>query len=118
KQHLSLPESQERDLTMIRPLNLQLSEVGYSPAGITYLAFSHYHWDHTANANEFAGSTWLVRQEERDAMFSSRPPGLVQPSNYAAIRNSKTVILKSDEFDVFGDGAVVIKSAPGHTPGH
>src|SRR5262249_35624184 len=23
-----------------------------------------------------------------------------------------------DEYDVFGDGKVVIKSAPGHTPGH
>src|SRR6185436_6128081 len=90
KQHLSLPESQERDLTMIRPLNTQLSEVGYSPAGITYLAFSHYHWDHTANANEFAGATWLVRQEERDAMFSSRPPGLTQPSSYATLRKNKT----------------------------
>jgi N-acyl homoserine lactone hydrolase len=28
------------------------------------------------------------------------------------------VILKGDEYDVFGDGTVVIKSAPGHTPGH
>jgi N-acyl homoserine lactone hydrolase len=28
------------------------------------------------------------------------------------------VILKRDEYDVFGDGSVIIKSAPGHTPGH
>jgi glyoxylase-like metal-dependent hydrolase (beta-lactamase superfamily II) len=27
-------------------------------------------------------------------------------------------MLKEDEHDVFGDGTVVIKSAPGHTPGH
>ena len=47
-----------------------------------------------------------------------KPPGTTQPSTYSALRDSKTLILKSDEHDVFGDGTVVIKSAPGHTPGH
>ena len=51
-------------------------------------------------------------------MFASPPPALTQPASYTALRNSKTVILQSDEHDLFGDGAVVIKSAPGHTPGH
>src|SRR5882762_1025888 len=79
---------------------------------------SHYHYDHTANSNEFAGATWLVRQIERDAMFAEKPPGTTQPSTYSALRNSKPLILKSDEYDVFADGTAVIKSAPGHTPGH
>src|SRR3989441_775234 len=117
-QHVVLPDSQERDVTMIRPLMVQLAEVGYAPSDITYLALSHYHYDHTANANEFAGATWLVRQAERDAMFASRPPGVTQPSTYAALRNSKTLILKNDEHDVFDDGRVIIKAALGHTPGH
>ena len=63
-------------------------------------------------------ATWLVRQVERDAMFAEKPPGTTQPSTYSALRDSKTLILKTDEHDVFGDGTVVIKSAPGHTPGH
>jgi len=116
--HLVLSESQQRDVTMTKPLNEQLAEAGYPPAGITYLALSHYHYDHTANANEFARATWLVPQTERDAMFSQKPPDLTQPSAYAALRNSKTLVIKSDEHDVFGDGTVVIKKAPGHTPGH
>ena len=95
----------------------QLSEVGYGPGDITYLAFSHYHYDHTANANAFAAATWLVRQVERDAMFAEKPPGVTQPSSYAALRNSETVIIQSDEHDVFGDGAVIMKLASGHTPG-
>ncbi len=103
---------------MIKPLKMQLAELGYAPADIKYLALSHYHYDHTANANAFAGATWLVREDEREAMFAERPPGVTQPSTYAALRNSKTVILRNDEHDVFGDGTVVIKSAPGHTPGH
>jgi len=28
------------------------------------------------------------------------------------------VIIDKDEYDVFGDGKVIIKSTPGHTPGH
>ena len=45
-----------------RSLNAQLTASGYSPAQVTHLALSHYHWDHTANANAFARATWLVRQ--------------------------------------------------------
>ena len=118
RQHVLLPDSQQRDVTMVKPLKAQLVELGYAPTGLTHFALSHYHYDHTANANEFAGATWLVRQDERDAMFAERPPGVTQPSTYAALRNSKTLILKDDEHDVFGDGTVVVKAAPGHTPGH
>ena len=116
--HLKLPDGSERDLTLRRTLASQLAEVGYAPRDIEYIAFSHYHYDHTANANAFAGSTWLVRQVERDAMFADKPPGVLQPSYYAALKTSRTVIIKDDEYDVFGDGSVVMKLAPGHTPGH
>jgi N-acyl homoserine lactone hydrolase len=116
--HLVLPDGGERDLMLRKPLTTQLVDIGYSPADITYLAFSHYHYDHTANANAFAGATWLVRQVERDAMFAEKPPPVTQPSSYAALKTSETVIIESDEYDVFGDGTVIIKLAAGHTPGH
>lgn len=116
--HLVLPDAQQRDLTLRRALGAQLAEIGYKPANVTYLALSHYHYDHTANANMFAGATWLVRQAEREAMFAEKSPGTTMPSSYSALRNSTTVLIKSDDYDVFGDGTVVIKSAPGHTPGH
>ncbi len=82
------------------------------------LAMSHYHGDHVANANAFAGSIWLVRKVERDRMFSDTPIPRSDPANYALLKNSKTVIIDKDEYDVFGDGKVIIKSTPGHTPGH
>jgi N-acyl homoserine lactone hydrolase len=104
--------------TATRTLRSQLAETGYTPADITYLALSHYHGDHVANANEFAGSTWLVRQVERDAMFAAKPPAIATPKTYNELENSKTILITTDEYDVFGDGKVIIKSAPGHTPGH
>ena len=113
-----LPDGQKRTVTLRRPLLAQLAEVGYAPSDVTYLALSHYHYDHTANASAFAGATWLVRKTERDAMFAATPPGVTQPSTYAALRNARTLLIESDEHDVFGDGTVVIKSAPGHTHGH
>ena len=101
-----------------KTLKSQLAEIGYAPADITYLGLSHYHVDHIANSNEFSSATWLVRQVERDAMFAETPPPRVDPKNYSDLKNSKTIILTTDEYDVFGDGKVIIKSAPGHTPGH
>jgi glyoxylase-like metal-dependent hydrolase (beta-lactamase superfamily II) len=101
-----------------RPLVPQLAAVGYQPADITYFALSHYHSDHTANANAFAGATWIVQKAERDAMFGDRPAAIMQPAHFGALKNAKTKILDDEDLDVFGDGTVVVKSAPGHTPGH
>src|SRR5437879_1094487 len=47
--------------SVAKPLLPQLAEIGYTPRDITYLALSHYHGDHVANANLFAGSTWIVQ---------------------------------------------------------
>src|SRR5262245_26736485 len=42
-----------RYATMKKRLTDQLAEIGYAPADITYLAISHFHWDHIGNANLF-----------------------------------------------------------------
>ena len=38
-------------------------------------------------------------------------------SVYKELENNKRQILNGD-FDIFGDGSVIILNAPGHTPGH
>src|SRR5580658_3989 len=107
-----------RYATSTKPLTARLAEVGYAPADIKYLALSHFHWDHVGNSNLFAGSTWLVTKAERDIMFADPPSPRTEPQNFSALKNSKTVFLTTDEYDVFGDKTVVIKAAPGHSPGH
>ena len=107
-----------------RPLLPQLAAIGYTPADITYLALSHYHGDHVANANAFAHSTWIVQQGDHDAIFAPRPANaprlgaVPDPSFFTDLAKSKTIVLKGEDHDVFGDGTVVIKFTPGHTPGH
>jgi glyoxylase-like metal-dependent hydrolase (beta-lactamase superfamily II) len=105
-------------VTQDKPLLPQMAAVGYAPGDITYLSMSHYHGDHVANANAFAGATWLVRKVERDRMFAAEPIPRSPVENYRTLKDSKTILIDTDEYDVFGDGAVVIKSTPGHTPGH
>lgn len=116
--HLVLSNGQDRRVTIRSSLKTQLGAAGYASADITYLALSHYHWDHVANANDFGSAIWLVRQSEREGMFPQPAANPPQPSTYAYLQNSKTTIITTDEYDVFGDGTVVIKSTPGHTPGH
>lgn len=99
-----------------KPLRQQLAEVGYKPEDITYFALSHHHLDHAANANMFKGSTWLVRRAERDYMFGPTPPR--NASHYSELKNSRTIIVEQDVYDVFGDGRVQLMAAPGHSAGH
>jgi glyoxylase-like metal-dependent hydrolase (beta-lactamase superfamily II) len=105
-------------MSATQPLKPQMAAAGYTPAQVDYFAMSHYHSDHTANANDFASATWIVQKAERDAMMADKPQGIIQPKSYAALKNARTKILNDEDFDVFGDGAVMVMSAPGHTPGH
>jgi len=113
-----LADGAERRVTIRASLAAQLAAAGYKAGDVTHLALSHHHWDHTANANAFAGATWLTPAIERDAMFVDKPPGSVRPETYSRFRSSKSVVVTADEHDVFGDGTVILKQAHGHTPGH
>jgi glyoxylase-like metal-dependent hydrolase (beta-lactamase superfamily II) len=117
-QRLVLADGAERRVTIQSSLDAQLKGTGHRAADVTHLALSHYHWDHTANANAFAAATWLVPPAERQAMFAEKPAGTVRPATYARLQSSKTVTVTAPEHDVFGDGTVILKQAPGHTPGH
>ncbi|RPI60047.1 MAG: N-acyl homoserine lactonase family protein [Lysobacterales bacterium] len=109
---------EEGIMSATQPLLPQLAAAGYAPRDVTYFALSHFHSDHTANANEFANATWIVQKAERDFMFADSPQGIIQPASYAALRNADTKMLDNEDFDVFGDGSVVVMATPGHTPGH
>src|SRR5262245_64895336 len=99
----------EARATVHKTLRSQMAEVGYKPSDITYLALSHNHYDHSANANAFAGSTWLVQKAEGVAMLPDTAPQTPScaAARFSALKNTKTILLDGDN-DVFGDGRVVI----------
>jgi N-acyl homoserine lactone hydrolase len=112
-------EAVEQDiLKATRRLSTQLAALGHPIEGISYMAMSHYHADHTANANAFVKSTWIVQQAEYDMMFKEGQIGIRTPASYKDLRETRRITLDNADHDVFGDGSVVVKTAPGHTPGH
>ena len=108
------PPSTAGFILVTKTVKSQLEQIGYPASKIDYLAFSHPHDDHIGNANDFAGATFLVHQGDHDMMFG--PNAQINPA-YAALQNSKTKSIEGD-YDLFGDGTVVLLSTPGHTPGH
>jgi N-acyl homoserine lactone hydrolase len=103
---------------MKKPLVDSLKELGVAPGDIKHFAMSHAHGDHSGNANLFTAATLYVQRAEYAAMFGpdAQKFGFV-PANYDKLRGNPAMIIDGD-YDVFGDGSVTLKAAPGHTPGH
>jgi N-acyl homoserine lactone hydrolase len=95
----------------------QLAQIGVRPADIKVLAFSHFHVDHTGNANLFTAATWLINEEELRWALGKPTPPVVVPESFNAYKNVQTRMVSGD-YDVFGDGTIRILRTPGHTPGH
>lgn len=110
--------SEQEILKATQRLSSQLQALNHEIKDISYMAMSHYHADHTANANMFVNSTWIVQQAEYDVMFGGQDVGILTPDSYKDLKFSKRLMLPGTDHDVFGDGKVIIKFAPGHTPGH
>jgi glyoxylase-like metal-dependent hydrolase (beta-lactamase superfamily II) len=93
----------------------QLKEVGVTPEAINYVGVSHYHYDHTGQLPDFAGSTLLIGKgdwEVAQIWQAAKPrfaPWLGGTSKVEPVAGDK---------DVFGDGKVTMLDMPGHTEGH
>ena len=90
----------------------QLARLDLSPADIDYVAISHMHFDHTGQPEAAEGATWLVHEAEYDAMFAEETAAQYQ--GFTGFETTKF----TGNYDVFGDGSVMILDLPGHTPGH
>ena len=101
-----------------RTLRSQLAAIGYRPADITYVAVSHAHKDHTANLNQFAAATWLTPRAEREFMWKPNNER-VEPRFYTALETQQVDRRSTRTSTTCSATArVIIKAAPGHTPGH
>ena len=98
-----------------RPNSLvnQLKTIGFKIEDFKYFAMSHSHFDHTGHANLMKDAKWIVQENEYNANVGdsakTKNPAL------AALKNVQKI---KGDYDIFGDGTVVIKYTPGHTIGH
>ena len=117
-------------VSLDRTIAEQLSDDhGIGMNEIEYVSVSHSHFDHTGQVDLIDGSTWLVNQQEYDAMFPEPEVSEEAPDEGAEADGADSASqfpgfeildheIIGDNHDVFGDGSVVIFMTPGHTPGH
>jgi glyoxylase-like metal-dependent hydrolase (beta-lactamase superfamily II) len=101
-----------------KTLASQLADIGCSPTDVDYLGLSHLHIDHVGNVGLFPDATIVMQKAEYDAAYGPDAEQLTyMPEAYAALFKDRIRTVVGD-YDVFGDGSVVMKPLPGHTPGH
>ncbi len=90
-------------------LAADIAALGLKPADIGFVAVSHTHPDHIGNVELFPQSMLLVQRAEYD---------WPNPLGVGRFKPEHPVKKLEGDYDVFGDGSVLILATPGHTPGH
>jgi len=108
-------------------IDTQLRKIGLSPDDIKYVAVGHMHLDHGGNVCKFPKAVFLVQKDEMKNAAWPEPgtAGPYIPGDVACLRNDLGQALPNKyqmdqlegDMDVFGDGSVILKRWPGHTPG-
>lgn len=99
----------------------QLAKLGLEASDITFAGISHYHFDHIGQLPTFGSATLLINKNDWDFVTSQPETSeIVNTAFFSAWQgeNAGKVDAFPGDKDVFGDGSVVIKAMPGHTPGH
>lgn len=96
----------------------QLRKIGLEPGDITHVTFSHTHFDHTGQTNDFKNAVLIWQAKEKAFATDKNAPPVIDQSSFSYhTQHAKELIVNGDH-DVFGDGTVRLLTANGHTPGH
>ena len=101
-------------------IDKQLEKVGFSAGDVKIVITSHSHLDHIGNIEMFPDAIHVIQKKE---LYQAWWPEKFQRggahvvADYDDARDFTYFELNGD-YDLFGDGSVVIISTPGHTLGH
>jgi glyoxylase-like metal-dependent hydrolase (beta-lactamase superfamily II) len=106
--------------TLARTLPDQLASIDVKPEQIAIIGISHYHLDHTGQAEHFPRARLIMGKADIAALRSptDRYAKLyAKPLQHWLDGGGELEEVDADR-DVFNDKSVVMLSLPGHTPGH
>jgi len=104
-------------------IDMQLKKLGYSLDKVKIVVTSHAHLDHIGNIAMFPDAIHVMQKKELyQAWFPEKFQGRTNPgffvlADFDKAREFNFMELEGD-YDLFGDGSVLILSTPGHTLGH
>jgi glyoxylase-like metal-dependent hydrolase (beta-lactamase superfamily II) len=103
-------------------VDMQLRKLGYDPGKVKAVITSHSHLDHIGNIKLFPNAVHVIQKKELyqawwPEKFQREGGAFVMGDFDGPAREFNYLELEGD-YDLFGDGAVMVLSTPGHTLGH
>jgi N-acyl homoserine lactone hydrolase len=104
------------DLEVGNTIDVRLRAIGIDPESIKLVIVSHLHSDHAGGNLFFKNATIIVQDAEHDFAFHGAQEDPIYCK--AEYDTGQPFMRINGEYDVFGDGTVVVFPTLGHTPGH
>ena len=95
-------------------IDARLRAVGVDPMQIRYILNSHLHSDHAGGNALLPAASVIVQRAEWAGARSATDNDYHVPE----FDTGQPIVEIDGEYDVFGDGSVVLVPTPGHTAGH
>ena len=113
-----LRPSQKRDDVIDR----QLQKAGFSADKVKVVVTSHAHLDHIGNIKMFPKAIHVIQKKELYQAWwpekFQRAGGVFVVGDFDGPARDFTYLELDGDYDLFGDGTVMVLSTPGHTLGH
>lgn len=109
---INMPQGQKSNAglwTVKKTLTSQLAELGLKPSDIGFVVLSHSHPDHVGNLDLFSQATLVVQKAEYEWTL---------PNGAPRFKPDIKAIKADGDYDLFGDGSVMLIATHGHSPGH